>query len=106
MTKKFWNDWQNRIGETKNICLFLKHYHYYKGNKIFDYYGNKWSGILNDYYGEKILKAEFHGDAVDLTIERHKWVFGKNCNDHWNIENEYLTLHREEIACIEFHKYD
>ena len=23
MTKKFWKDWQNRIGETKNIWLFL-----------------------------------------------------------------------------------
>ena len=106
MTKKFWNDWQNRIGETKNICLFLKHYNYSKGNKIFAYYGKKWGGILNDYNGEKILKAEFHGDAVDLIIERHKWVFGVNCNDHFHIENEYLTLHREEIASIEFKKYD
>jgi hypothetical protein len=106
MTKKYWADWQKRIGETKNICLFLKHYNYCKGNKIFAYYGKKWSGILNDYYGEKILKAEFHGDAVDLIIERHNTVIDWNTRSlKQHIENEYLTLHREEIANIEFIKY-
>jgi len=25
MTKKFWADWQKRIGETKNIWLFSKY---------------------------------------------------------------------------------
>ena len=96
MTKKFWTDWQNRIGETKNIyleiCVFNKNNGEY-------YYHNVLSKLHDK---DKILKAEFHGNTVDLIIERHKWVFGKNCNDHWNIENEYLTLHRTEIKTIQF----
>lgn len=94
MTKKFWNDWQNRIGETKNIWLFSK------------YYGNAFYGLYVLNTDDHLIKATFHGDAVDLIIERHKWVFGVNCNDHFHIENEYLTLHREEISSIEFKKYD
>jgi hypothetical protein len=43
------------------------------------------------------LKASFHGDAVDLIIERHGWA-----NGHHIVENEYLTLHRTEIKNIEF----
>lgn len=61
MTKKFWKDWQNRIGETEdiklNICVFNK-------NNDRCYYNS----VL---YGDKILKASFYGDAVDLVIERH-----------------------------------
>ena len=83
MTKKFWNDWQNRIGETKNIYLSKS---YYK--------------VLRD--KDKLIKATFHDDAVDLIIERHNWVISYTSAEHWHIENEYLTLHRDEIATIEF----
>ena len=91
MTKKFWKDWQNRIGETKDIklncCVFNKnnarcYYHSVLGNE------------------DKILKASFHGDAVDLTIER-RWTK----NGHYVVENEYLTIHRKEIKTIEFINY-
>lgn len=96
MTKKFWNDWQKRIGETENIslngCVFNKNNGEY-------YYHSVLSHLNGD---DKILKASFHGDTVDLVIERHRWVFGINCNDHWNIENEYLTLNRTEIKNIKF----
>jgi len=92
MTKKFWNDWQNRIGETKNI--YLNHFITItnKGNRTYYY------SILSNVHGEdKILHASFHGDTVDLTIERHSWE-----NGHHTVENEYLTLNRTEIANIEF----
>jgi hypothetical protein len=94
MTKKFWKDWQNRIGETKdielNICVFNK-------NNARCYYHS----VLSRAHGEdKILHASFHGDAVDLVIERHGWA-----NGHTTVENEYLTLHRKEIQTIEFYKY-
>ena len=92
MTKKFWKDWQNRIGETKDIelnyCVFNK-------NNARCYYHS----VLSQVYNDKILKASFHNDAVDLTIERHGWA-----NGHNTVENEYLTLHRMEIKNIEFIK--
>ena len=95
MTKKFWNDWQKRVGETKNIYLFLIYPDGYRHMR--------YSGILNECNGDVLLKANFHGDAVDLTIERHTevvdWALLRR---HKHIENQYITLHREEIANIEF----
>ena len=91
MTKKFWKDRQNRIGETKDIelnyCVFNK-------NNARCYYHSILSHINGD---DKILKATFHGDAVDLIIERHGWG-----NGHYTVENEYLTLHRTEIKTVKF----
>jgi len=94
MTKKFWKDWQNRIGETKNIILanFVTN-----PNNGRTYYVT----VLQFDSNDKILKANFHGDAVDLVIERH-W-YTKKC--HYTTENEYLTLHRNDIETIEFYKY-
>lgn len=94
MTKKFWKDWQNRIGETKNIELssFITN----KNNGRTYYHS-----VLSNIYGEdKILKASFNGNTVDLVIERHGWG-----NGHHTVENEYLTLHRNEIETIVFINY-
>ena len=91
MTKKFWADWQNRIGETINILLRIA---VFNPNNGACYYR---SVLGNE---DKILKASFHGDAVDLTIERH-WTK----NGHYVVENEYLTIHRQEIKTIEFINY-
>jgi hypothetical protein len=97
MTKKFWNDWKGRIGETKNIYLFLIYPDGYRHMR--------YSGILNECNGDVLLKANFHGDAVDLVIERKteviNWALRRR---QQHIENEYITLHREEIASIEFNK--
>ncbi len=94
MTKKFWNDWQKRIGETKNIWLFSKYY----GNAFYGSY------VLNT--DDRLIKATFHGDAVDLIIERHTRVIDWNTRSlKQHVENEYLTLHRNEIATINFVKY-
>ena len=99
MTKKFWNDWQKRVGETDNIWLFSL----YNGFKR-----NNWSiplfSILNEFRnGDKLVKAEFHNDAVDLVIERHTTAW-KNGQIHQVVQNEYMTLHREEISRITFKK--
>ena len=94
MTKKYWADWQKRICETKNIWLFSN----YHGNAFYGSY------VLNT--NDRLIKATFHGDAVDLIIERHNRVIDwhtRSLKQH--IENEYLTLHRNEIASIEFIKY-
>lgn len=93
MTKKFWKDWQKRIGETKNIYLFSK----YHGNAFYGSY------VLDDYNGDFLINATFHGDTVDLIIERHTRVIDWNTRSlKPHIENECLTLHRNEIATIEF----
>jgi hypothetical protein len=94
MTKKYWIDWQKRIGETKNIWLFSKYY----GNSFYGHY------LLDD--NDCIVKISFHGNTVDLVIERHTKVIDWNTRSlKHHIENEHLTLHRVEIASIEFVKY-
>lgn len=94
MTKKFWKDWQKRIGETKDILLFSK----YHGNALYGSY------VLNT--DGRLIKATFHEDTVDLIIERHTRMIDWNTRSlKQHIENEYLTLHRNEIASIEFIKY-
>ena len=94
MTKKYWADWQKRIGETKNIWLFSK----YHGNAFYGSY------VLNT--DDRLIKATFHEDVVDLIIERHNRVIDWNTRSlKQHVENEYLTLHRNEIASSEFIKY-
>jgi len=64
MTKKYWLDWQKRIGETRNIELF----------SVFSHgeYKMKLGNVLNELAEEKLIKATFHKNTVDLIIERHK----------------------------------
>jgi len=95
MTKKFWADWQRRIGETKNIYLFSK----YQTRVRYGHY------LLDN--NDRIIKTSFHKDTVDLVIERHTEVIDwhtRSLKQH--VENEYLTLHRDEIATIQFIKYE
>lgn len=97
MTKKYWNDWQKRIGETKNIYKF---WNTYNGGKRLSC-----SGILSEFSGDNILSVNFHGDAVDLIIERKIEKFNyKTCSWYQHVQNDYLTLHREEIGRVEFIK--
>lgn len=91
MTKKYWLDWQKRIGETKNIELFSAFSH--------DEYKIKLGKVLNESAKEKLIKATFHKNTVDLIIERHKPKL-----NGIHVENEYKTLHREDIANIIFKK--
>lgn len=93
MTKKYWNDWKKRIGETTNIYIF---WWSLDGRK------RKAScGLLDP--EDRIVKATFHEKSVDLTIERKTYVFSVN-GPHFHSENKYITLDREKIACIEFKK--
>lgn len=91
MTKKYWLDWQKRIGETRNVELF----------SVFSHgeYKMKLGNILNELAEEKLIKATFHKNTVDLIIERHKPKL-----NGIHVENEYKTLHREDIANIIFKK--
>ena len=61
MTKKYWKDWQSKKDKTHQVeywNYFLDTYRY-----------SKWAiRIIN---GDKITDVQFHGDAVDITIERY-----------------------------------
>ena len=94
MTKKYWKDWQNRLGETKNIYKFWFHLDGWKRKSC--------RGELNNLAGDKLAKATFNHatDTVELVIERWHQTFTKSIH----IQNEYITLHREDIASIEFKK--
>lgn len=99
MTKKFWKDWQNRIGETKAIygwCKWIRH----DGVEM-----KREGGNLIGYLPFKILSAKFIGDTVELKLEvvdrsfnRSTWSF----NNH--VENKYYTLHRNDISTVKFIK--
>ena len=95
MTKKFWKDWQKRVGETKNIWLFSK------------YHGNAFYGSYVLKSNDKLVKVKFHEDTVDLIIERHKEVLDFNTRSiKQYVENESLTLNRKDIATIYFLRKD
>ena len=92
MTKKFWNDWQNRIGETKQIYV---------------YSGLSWSGYAQSHAllntNDRIIKTTFYGDKVDLVIERHNEVINWSLRSkQQHVENEYKTLTRTDIKYIDF----
>ena len=91
MTKKFWNDWQKRVGETKAI------YGWYENSK-----GREVGGSLIGYLPFKIISAKFNKNTVDLVLEETS--LNVITNRH-HVENRYLTLNRKEIATVEFIKY-
>ena len=100
MTKKFWADWQKRIGETKAIygwCKWTRH----DGVET-----KREGGSLIGYSPFKILSAKFNGDTVDLKLEIVETVFNRNTwGVHNHVENKYITLHRNDISRIIFNKY-
>lgn len=87
MTKKFWKDWQKRVGETKEIKGFMP--------------WGEIGGSLVGYLPFKIISAIFHhhNDTVDLVLEETS--FNPITHKH-HVENRYLTLNRKEISTIIF----
>ena len=93
MTKKFWTDWQKRIGETTAIygwCKWTRH----DGVEM-----KREGGSLIGYLPFKILFAKFNGDTVDLKLEIISEVAFSNCH---HVKNKYYTLHRNDISTIRF----
>jgi hypothetical protein len=91
MTKKFWNDWKLRLGETEEIYVFYEVF----GEKR--WHGGRISG-LHCHYPFKILSANFNGNiSVDLCLEITKPV-----SSHYTTENKYITLMRKDIATVKF----
>jgi hypothetical protein len=99
MTKKFWNDWKGRFGETEQVY-------------IRQWYGSSkdWAftvSLLNLYRGERILSHKFNGDTVDLVVERKIYVEDSTFPYyHYNTKNECVTLRRKDLITVRFKKKD
>jgi hypothetical protein len=86
MTKKFWNDWQKRLGETKNIV------------------------IKNAYYGTHRLLYPGYDELVDATFERNYVSITINSirvnfKRQTHIEHKTYKFHRTEIVTVLFNRY-
>ena len=91
MTRKFWNDWQKRIADTKKIIGW------------YEEACGKRKGSLIGYLPFKILSAKFNNDTVDLVLELEFDVVDEN-GWHTRFENKTFTLNRKDIATVEFFK--
>ncbi len=94
MTKKFWNDWQKRIGETYRIDLF-------NSVRVNDEFYNRWNLLSHAFADDEIIKATFNGDVVDLVIKQYRYTL----QNHLHEENLYVRLERTNIKSIEFKRY-
>lgn len=95
MTKKFWADWQSRIGETKAI--------YIASNVD----GNSTKYRYNIFHRrcDKIIYIHFIGDYVQMTIERESVHFNsRTWSETRHYQNYNYKLHRTEIISVDFFK--
>ena len=95
MTKKFWNDWQKRVGETYRISL-------YESINVNGHLYNRWNLLSHSFADDEIIKATFNNDSVDLVIKQYRWV--SSSPSHLHTENLYVTLERTNIKSIEFNR--
>lgn len=96
MTKKFWNDWRERIGETKEIYYF---YEYFDGI----HRKGRYRGILK---GGKILGVTFpKGMENEKAIVKVKSVYPRFFGNSI-VEVEYHYIDRKDIATIKFIQKD
>lgn len=86
MTKKFWNDWQKRLGETKNIVIKNAYYGTHR--------------LLYPGYDE-LVKATFKRNYVSITIESIR----VNFQHQTHIEYKTYKFHRTEIVTVLFNRY-
>ncbi|MBQ3944915.1 MAG: hypothetical protein II670_04810 [Alphaproteobacteria bacterium] len=91
MTKKYWADWQKRSCDTTQIMR------YFGGHGK----GMAWSvPILDLLNGDIILSLSFHGDAVDIVVERPRMD-----NEYrMHFDNERITLHRCDVKRVYFRR--
>jgi len=95
MTKKFWNDWQRRFGETEDVVIFKNH----GTNYEYSY------PILCSNRYDKIVDAEWFSNAVILKIERYTPVMSKKGGWHYALMGVFpFFILRTDIKTIEFKK--
>lgn len=94
MTKKYWKDWQSKKDKTHQVEYwndFLDTYRY-----------SKWA--INIINGDKIVDIQFHGEAVDITIERYDIEFNNVTYEYETryVNTEIITLHRNDVKSVYF----
>jgi hypothetical protein len=102
MTKKFWNDWKRRIGETKQVYLCRHKTKWFDEENSLRYSKD----LLDLWIGERILSYKFNGSTIELVIERKIYTEGGPwplCY-HYETQNECVTIHRKDIVSVEFKK--
>ena len=101
MTKKFWNDWKRRFGETEQVYIARQkcRWHDYDNSLRYSH------DLLDLGVGERILSCKFNGNTVELVIER-KIYEGTSTFPyyHYNSKNECITLKRKDIVSLDFKK--
>ena len=75
---------------------------YYCGDMVNGEFYNRWNLLSHSFADDKIIKANFNNDSVDLVIEQHRWVISSP--SHLHKENLYVTLERANIKSIEFNR--
>lgn len=106
MTKKFWNDWQKRIGETKQVYLAYKPYF---GDRIENRlsYSRDLLGYRLDKDGcDEIVSVKFDGNSVHFVISRKTLVtdLASRRGYHYHAENKEISVNRKDIVSVEFFK--
>lgn len=106
MTKKFWNDWQKRIGETKQVYLAYKSYF---GDRIENRlsYSRDLLGYRLDKDGcDEIVSVKFDGNSVHFVISRKTLVtdLASRRGYHYHAENKEISVNRKDIVSVEFFK--
>ena len=88
MTKKFWNDWQKRKGETKDVIAYSKCRTLIRNPK------------------DEIVEIRFDNDNdyVYITVN-HRYTAFSNGNVHFRKELMMHSYHRADIKNVEFIKY-
>lgn len=90
MTKKFWNEWQKRLGETKAICRWV---YYDNGCQRCQTHRMVGQDIPN-----RFLSFDFSGDTVKVEYE----VKNQTLSGSYHFENHSIILNRTDIVTIEF----
>lgn len=93
MTKKFWNDWQKRFGETEYI--YMK----YEKDE------NNWFYPLFYPRCTKIIKGKFDGEMLTVILETTTPVYSIN-GIHYHKQIEVKNIKRQDIKTVYFYKLD
>lgn len=89
MTKKFWKDWQKRVGETEMIYL------HYPNTR--HYYSLFYSTV------SEITFIKFEGEYVNIGLKTKETVVAKS-GIHYHVKNDVRKYHRKDIATVSFYK--
>lgn len=90
MTKKFWNDWQKRFGET--VSIYMKYNEDWNGYGSYLYYPSD---------DVKILEVKFEGDTLTLITEQLKSKLDRT-GLHYYKENVTYVVERKNIKTVYF----